>query len=97
MKHKPGQIALDAIDASLVEARERVDCFTQRNSLPIEKKVWKRRMAELRAWRRVIVAAGKAHVTETEGGDNAHMLDYEENGKLARAILKARRIEGRRK
>jgi hypothetical protein len=37
-KRKPGQIALDAIDASLVEATERVDCFTQRNSLPIEKK-----------------------------------------------------------
>ena len=79
MKPKPGQIALDAIDASLVEAESLM--------WPIKKQA----IAELRAWRRVIVEAGKVHVFENgkwRQGDPREALV---------AIYKARVVEARRK
>jgi uncharacterized protein (UPF0264 family) len=92
MKRKPGQIALDAIDASLCQADQlMVDMMMTTED-------GKQAQAELRAWRRVVLACGEAK-TICVGARYVgyYFTDKISAESLAKEIHLARKIEARRK
>ena len=87
MKRKPGQIVLDGIEWQL-------------GGLSVlDGAEVKQDIAELRAWRRVIVACEKARISEDDefGGYRPNFDDLSEERNVALAILRARKIATRRK